>query len=1457
MNARDHFGRTALHLICSSTEPSAIDYLHALLSHPSINVNLGDLESGWTALHRALYNGNLLICLTLLRRNDVDIRAKDFEGLTPFDLFNGTIHGSNPLTKGEGPGSTGRRDTGIVNGIRAASRLGDILETRSSAERRNSTEDEEEDEEEEADSPTPNEDLGAFNPSSDLFVWGANRNFTLGLGDAESRALPDRVTLRKEFPSNLSLPVGNRYDRVRIREVKMSKMHTVVLTSERSSNVWVCGIGSGGRLGRANGTQTSFEPLKDFKERAISVAVGPDHTLLSTSNGGVYSFGSSRFNTLGYNVEQGLGVVGSSASNNSSKGGGALSATFGQVNHSKSSAQDLDIQISPRKLAGPLKKERVLGVAASKLHSACFTAEGSLFTWGTNTGQLGYDRSATPVQLQPRKVTAAALSPGSSSSNSSPIIQQITATEFATAILLSSWDVIVLHNDGAHRVHFPMNRFGPEISVFRPRQAQPKSIICRLTSSGTTFAALSDMGDLFTFSLNHPSDYANSSAAASQSSLLNSTTANSSSNASGGAFAALSPSVHQQEVKYSSRPAIIKPQLVWSVRKRFTAVRDVAIGSDGSIILCTESGHVFVRTRKTEGSSGGGEGANSGQNGIETGKGKGGSFKFQAVPLLQRITHVSMSESGGMAAIRSGVSLKEIPIQGKSLNQDLEKLLPHLKMTGQRDEIVNEMDELVERHGKEIDSETKDKNDGEEDGDSDTERESFRDSQVRMARLLGEAASRWSKNEDQENQDRELPYGYDIFVVAGSRSIPAHRSILAARIPSLSSVLENPSPKGCRGNAPEGVVARKVPCSLDGNRTCVSLSLPGCSFATALFLLHYLYTDEIPAVWTSSIGLAIEKEYITQKVNKSQIHSQLRNLAKLLNLTALLPCLDSPVPRQPSPRLASDMSSFFDSHVDVESPESSGLRDVELRLGDRVVPCHTAVLRRSPFFSALLQLDWTSNRWRSDGVLEIEMSHLKWRIGKILLKHLYTDSTFSTFNGVDSDLDKQDEFLDFVVESLAFSNELLLEKLKSVCQVLLQRRLQLNNISAILTDSDTYHCLKLKEVCMEICTRSLETLLENNMLDELGHKALKDLTLHVRKRQDDRMHRTQAKQRLEFLCDIHKEWMEDLDIPKPSLNLVCNKVQKRSSLPSTRRIESRSESSNPASGNNTPSRRKVTWGSPELRPLTQNLGGSGTPTQSIPSLGDAGLMFSMDDEEGDSSIDTKPQSAAKTVPWKSKSAAERASEASSRVESPSPSPSPSIPPPVNSAPSVDLRSIMAAQQRPSPLASHSNSGNVTPIKGNSTPVDASSKVSVPLNMSSKMSQKDRKKQAQAQQQQASATILPTSPSNRTSAAPWAPGSSTPQPSSPWARSVSQPGTPSSFSLDGSYSNSGTSPSTLPSSPTQARPVNNAQSQSFLRKSLSNAASNADQSSDPTGLGPTYTPIKLQGRSSGGNRTPSR
>lgn len=105
--------------------------------------------------------------------------------------------------------------------------------------------------------------------------------------------------------------------------------------------------------------------MPDLPHTVISIALGQDHTLALTSGGYILSWGHNRFSQLGYTIDLpdkpvGMGI----------------------------GKDDPDLQVSPRRIVGPLKKEWVRGVAAGRLSSACWT-EDTVWTWGTNTGQLG------------------------------------------------------------------------------------------------------------------------------------------------------------------------------------------------------------------------------------------------------------------------------------------------------------------------------------------------------------------------------------------------------------------------------------------------------------------------------------------------------------------------------------------------------------------------------------------------------------------------------------------------------------------------------------------------------------------------------------------------------------------------------------------------------------------------------------------------------------------------------------------------------------------------------------------------------------------------------------------------------------------------------------------------------------------------------------------------------------
>ena len=107
INSRDHAGLTILLRAAASTDQSAREFVQALLDQPSVDIYARDAESGWNALHRSLYAGNISIARMLLEKERRDladhttissvgkvgmlIKTKDNEGHSPFDLYNATV----------------------------------------------------------------------------------------------------------------------------------------------------------------------------------------------------------------------------------------------------------------------------------------------------------------------------------------------------------------------------------------------------------------------------------------------------------------------------------------------------------------------------------------------------------------------------------------------------------------------------------------------------------------------------------------------------------------------------------------------------------------------------------------------------------------------------------------------------------------------------------------------------------------------------------------------------------------------------------------------------------------------------------------------------------------------------------------------------------------------------------------------------------------------------------------------------------------------------------------------------------------------------------------------------------------------------------------------------------------------------------------------------------------------
>ena len=959
VNSKDIHGVTLLHHISSSTGANAPSFALALLEVTFLDLYIQDIESGWTALHRALYFGNITIARALIERDARDsmgyassgnqnasglIKIKDREGNSPFDVF-----GYSVATRSL------RQNAGLpilTSGIQ---------------------EDEDEiaqGESGDGNSNDPERKVLAPRTSimgDELFTFGSNKNFTLGFGDSDDRQYPERILLkrpahllyrlkaehlarysssRKLYPieskdltsSMRGLPALVEYKPIIIQDVQLSKLHTAVLTSDPEANLYICGFGSGGRLGTGDEvTRVNFQCIHEGGlqgKKVIHVALGQDHTIALSSEGEVFTWGSNACGQLGYSSPE------------------------------SNIPENQPVQLLPRQIYGPLKRETVIGAAASRIHSVVHTAS-SLFTFGRNDGQLGLvdsDARSLGVQLTPRKVAASLFS---------STISMITAIDRATACLLENHDVWIFANYGYTKMQFPLEGFSNYFlknSYSATRYDGNTNHIIKVTSGGDTLCALGRMGDVFTVNISQNLKQ--------DPGPLNVSTTN----------------------PAKIRGAVSAPQRVWSLRKGHMSVKDVDVGQDGSIIICTESGSVWRRVKRAK--------IKDTVTAAAAKDYKPKDYKFSRIPGLTRVTAVRSNAFGAFAAVRRDCDVlkMEITVASHTLWKDLFPLLPFHKLSIMED---SDDEEPAPRFWTPRRQEW--------------DTASIRQAVLASPTLKEDVLALVTEAENRENAAYDIHIGTTVSDIR----VPCHEFIFGGRSNAMQRALQD-FRTTYFSSIPDVLT---IEYDKDGK---IVILLQGMDFITLLNLVLYLYTDSMVDVWHHT-------RHVSQLTSRYRlVRTELMKLASHLGMRGL----------EQAARIMTEPSKII--HQDLESavllPEYFITGDVKVLLNGSTAKVHSAlIIRRCPFFEGLFSGRaagrWLSGRQESQKepqeAVEVDLKHVDPAIFNMVRRHLYADTGEELFDMVCAvDLDA---FLDLVMDVLAVANELMLERLSEICQKVLGR----------------------------------------------------------------------------------------------------------------------------------------------------------------------------------------------------------------------------------------------------------------------------------------------------------------------------------------------------------------------------------------------------------------------------------
>ncbi|XP_073445780.1 inhibitor of Bruton tyrosine kinase isoform X2 [Dendrobates tinctorius] len=165
----------------------------------------------------------------------------------------------------------------------------------------------------------------------------------------------------------------------------------------------------------------------------------------------------------------------------------------------------------------------------------------------------------------------------------------------------------------------------------------------------------------------------------------------------------------------------------------------------------------------------------------------------------------------------------------------------------------------------------------------------------------------------------------------------------------------------------------------------------------------------------------------------------------------------------------------------------SSLCDVTIKSEDgKEFPCHKCVLcARLEYFHIMLSSSWIEARCCS--ALEIPVHS---EVLQAILDYIYTDEAPAV---------KESANVEFICNVLVMADQLLIVRLKEICEVTLTERLTLKNAAELLELAALYNADQLKVSCFQFIGLNMAALLEARSLDVLSEEVLKELASYYRK----------------------------------------------------------------------------------------------------------------------------------------------------------------------------------------------------------------------------------------------------------------------------------------------------------------------------------------------------------------------
>lgn len=493
LSKRDKYGRTELHRLALGLESlcNDVDSYHCsrrqwqnvclaradkLLKHASADdkvlrhlLTSQDLESGYTALHRAIYCKNLPMILLLLR----SAAKTDCHDEVPSNLKNTNYIGLLEYSGNKFMILNEMISIKDNEGYTPIQLLGILYS---------------------ADLENIRKNKNQYSYSTEVLTFGSAGHPALGQYRSKAKASlssKNRVTLGRveEFASSCPIDYSESNNPTAVK-LAVSTHHTLILTA--NGHLYAFGHGNGGRLGLGmdHSCTAVLKPMRvplPVNRCVTSIAAAENHSLCTTSDGSIYAWGSNEFGQLG-----------------------------------TSNAQ-LSVALAPVRVTS-LKGEFITHVTASNCHSVALTRDGHVCCFGDNKfGQLGWLPTTATKTNNVGKVmwlassrTAMAIAASEKSTIALTKPQAASSTNpgrFGEDLLLSNMNSVYVWGNGNYmptRINFPVTSsstsdFSPMVhrnnfkcSSARSSVINPIAIAC----AKYYYVALTEDGKCYMWGLN-------------------------------------------------------------------------------------------------------------------------------------------------------------------------------------------------------------------------------------------------------------------------------------------------------------------------------------------------------------------------------------------------------------------------------------------------------------------------------------------------------------------------------------------------------------------------------------------------------------------------------------------------------------------------------------------------------------------------------------------------------------------------------------------------------------------------------------------------------------------------------------------------------------------------------------------------------------------------------------------